>query len=67
MTTRPLLTMVGLKVTAMDDRAYTLCMIGWHISQKRRENITKKKTTSSASLLDSFKIRAPQGHTSIFS
>ena len=42
-------------------------MIGWHISQKRRENITKKKTTSSASLLDSFKIRAPQGHTSIFS
>ena len=49
-----------------DDRAYCCCMLGYHISEKRRENIKNKKRTPDGSILDSFKIRTPQARKSIF-
>ena len=50
-----------------DDRSYCCCMLGWHISEKRRENITNKKRTPDKNILDNFKIRTPQRRESIFS
>ena len=41
-------------------------MLGYHISEKRRENIKNKKRTPDKNLLDSFKIRTPQKRESIF-
>ena len=49
-----------------DDRSYCCCMLGYHISEKRRENIKNKKRTPDKNLLDSFKIRTPQKRESIF-
>ena len=49
-----------------DDRAYCCCMLGYHISEKRRENITSKKRTPDKNILDSFKIRTQQKRESIF-
>ena len=49
-----------------DDRAYCACMLGYHVSEKRRENITKKKRVQDINILDQFKIRAPKGHESVF-
>ena len=50
-----------------DDRAYCCCMVGYHISEKRRENIKNKKRTTDINILDSFMIRTPQRRESIFS
>ena len=50
-----------------DDRAYCCCMLGYHISERRRENIKNKKRTSDVNILDSFMIRTPQMRESIFS
>lgn len=49
-----------------DDRAYCCCMIGYHIAERRREHIKNKKRSSSTNLLDSFIIKTPQRHGSIF-
>ena len=49
-----------------DDRAYCACMLGYYVSEKRRENITKKKRVQDINILDQFKIRAPKGHESVF-
>ena len=53
--------------TMHDDRAYVLAMLGWYLSEKRLENIRSKKREVPSNILDSFKIRAPQAHESIFS
>lgn len=51
-----------------DDRAYTYVMLAYWLSEKRMLNIRQRKNKpDSKNLLDSFKIRAPQGHESIFS
>lgn len=50
-----------------DDRAYCCCMLGHHISEKRRENIKNKKHIPDKNILDQFKIRTPQKRESIFS
>lgn len=50
----------------MDDRAYCACMLGWHISEKRREHIkNRKRTIEPTSILDSFTIKTPQKRKSI--
>ena len=49
-----------------DDRAYCLSMLGWYLSEKRLENIRKKKKPDTNNILDQFKIRAPQRRESIF-
>lgn len=50
-----------------DDRSYCACMIGYHISERRRENIKNKKREKPTNIIDNFKIRVPQRHESIFS
>lgn len=50
-----------------DDRSYCAAMLGYHISEKRRENIKNKKRTTDINILDSFMIRTPQRRESIFS
>ena len=49
-----------------DDRAYTYVMCCFHLSEKRMSGIRERKKPSSKNILDQFKIRAPQGHESIF-
>ena len=49
-----------------DDRSYCAALLAYHISEKRRENITNKKHIPDKNLLDSFKIRTPQKRESIF-
>ena len=50
----------------MDDRAYCACMLGWHISEKRREPIkNRKRYVEPTSILDSFTIKTPQKRKSI--
>ena len=42
------------------------CMLGWHISEKRREHIkNRKRTIEPTSILDSFTIKTPQKRKSI--
>ena len=50
-----------------DDRAYCCCMLGYHISERRRENIKNKKRATPVNILDNFMIRTPQRRESIFS
>ena len=54
------------EATMHDDRAYCLSMLGWYLSEKRLENIRKKKKPDTNNILDQFKIRAPQRRESIF-
>jgi hypothetical protein len=49
-----------------DDRAYTYVMASYWLSEKRMSNIRQRKKPETKSILDQFKIRAPQGHESIF-
>lgn len=43
--------------TMHDDRAYTLAMLGWYLSEKRLEHIRKnKKCEQSSNLIDLFTI-----------
>ena len=42
-------------------------MLGYHISERRRENIKNKKRTTPTNIIDSFMIRTPQRRESIFS
>ena len=53
--------------TLHDDRAYCLALAGLYLQERRLEHIRQKKREQPKNLLDSFKIRAPQGHESIFS
>ena len=56
------------EATMHDDRAYVLAMLGWYLSEKRLSNIrNKKRQTDNSNILDSFKIKTPQKHESIFS
>lgn len=49
-----------------DDRAYTYVMCCFHLSEKRMSGIRERKKPDRKNILDQFKIRAPQGHESIF-
>lgn len=55
------------EATMHDDRAYCLSMLGWYLSEKRLENIRKKKKTDTNNVLDQFKIRTPKRQSSILS
>ena len=50
-----------------DDRAYCCCMLGYHISERRRENIKNKKRATPTNIIDNFMIKTPQRRESIFS
>ena len=40
--------------TMHDDRAYTLAMLGWYLSEKRLENVRNKKKQRESNLIDLF-------------
>lgn len=40
------------EATMHDDRAYTLAMLGWYLSEKRLENIRKRKRSNTSSIID---------------
>lgn len=42
-------------------------MLGYHISERRRENIKNKKRATPVNIIDNFMIRTPQRRESIFS
>lgn len=49
-----------------DDRAYVCAMAAYLLQSLRRDHLINKKRTSSANMLDQFKIRAPQNPNSLF-
>ena len=49
-----------------DDRAYTLCMAGYALSEERRKNITQRKRTSTHDLVDQLPIRKGRRRASFF-
>lgn len=49
-----------------DDRAYTYVMCAWYLSEKRLSHIRNRSNVDRSSLLEHFKIRAPQKHSTIF-
>ena len=50
-----------------DDRAYTMCMAGYFLAQKRLETIRNKKRSQPINIVSQFKIRTPQRQSGIFS
>ena len=40
------------EATMHDDRAYTLSMLGWYLSEKRLEHVRKKKRTPDSSIIN---------------
>lgn len=45
------------EATLHDDRAYTLAMLGWFLSEKRREDITRRKRSKKPNLASRMPIR----------
>jgi hypothetical protein len=50
-----------------DDRAYVAAMAAYLLQQLRREHLVTRKKSNNKDIISQFKIRAPQGHQSIFS
>lgn len=44
------------EATMHDDRAYTLAMLGWYLSEKRLEGIRSRKKPNSADILDKLQV-----------